>query len=122
MSRENVYQFETLLNEDGSVRERLKELAEAYGGDREDERAVFEAVIAPLAEEVGLPYTYDEVIEFAREKDDDEDLTPDELKAMSGGSYCVSLGFNDQVSADACNMESIGACACAYAGVGILLA
>ena len=72
MSLENVRKFEEKLSGDEALKARLKELSETFDGDRQDERAAFEAIISPLAEEVGLPYTYDEAVGYVAQRDDDE--------------------------------------------------
>ena len=124
MSLENVRKLEEMLNKDEAMRERLKELSEAYDGDKEDERAVFDAVIYPLAEEVGLPYTYDEVIEYAQQKDDDEDLTADEASAVAGGKdievFCFIIGGGSDKTGWCDWSSDSGFAACNVIGVGSL--
>ena len=50
MSVENVGKFEELLRSDEGLQAKLREATEAYQGDRADGRAIFEAVLAPLAQ------------------------------------------------------------------------
>ena len=120
MALENVRKFEELINGDEALQARLRELTECFDGDSRDPRAVFEAVVSPLAAEAGLPYTYDEAFEYVEQKDDDEDLTADEVKAVAGGyTACGIIGFGD-VDANACAGEYVGAGACAGIGIGIM--
>lgn len=128
MAIENVREFEERLRGDEALQTRLRELAKAFEGDRQDERALFEAVVAPAAAEVGLPHTYDEALEYMAQKGDDEDISADEAKAVAAGEranpnwadMCIFLGFGD-VNANACAYpEDIGANACAGIGVGML--
>lgn len=119
MAIENVRKFEERISGDEALQARLQELAEAFDGDKQDAKALFEAVVAPLAAEAGLPYTYDEAVEYVAQKDDDEDLTADEAKAVAGGwsDACAFVGFGD-VNADACFDNMAGYNACAGIGVG----
>ena len=119
MAIENGRRFEEKSNGDEALQARLKELSDAFDGDRQDPRAVFEAVVAPLATEVGLPYMYDEAVEYVDQRDD-EDLTADEAKAVAGGWVaCVIVGFGG-LEADTCGgNEWTGAAACAGLGVGM---
>lgn len=116
MAIENVRKLDERINGDESLQARLQELAEAFDGDREDPRAVFEAVVSPLAEEVGLPYTYDEALEYV-DQGDDEDISADELKAAAGGvrDVCFVVGFGE-VAAD---IDLACGAACAGIGVGV---
>ena len=126
MAIENVRRFEEKINGDEALQARLKELSDAFDGDRQDPRAVFEAVVAPLATEVGLPYMYDEAVEYVDQRDD-EDLTADEAKAVAGGKerggdmvVCCIIGFGG-VRADGCLEEFSGWGVCAGIGAGSLV-
>lgn len=122
--------FEALLRSDEGLQERLGAAAEAYAGDAADARAAFDAVVAPLAAEAGLPFTYDEAIEYA---DGDREVSLDEADGAAGGQdvpsngygICLVVGFGE-VDADACKRSSDaandmeGAGACASIGVGFI--
>lgn len=80
-------------------------------GDKGDERAVFEAVVAPIAAEVGLPFTFEDVVaaSASRELDDTE------LDAVAGGdSFCYIIGGSDDVDIEC---DSLTGQACAYIGI-----
>jgi len=114
MAHENALKFEKLLQGDGALQAKLAQAAEAYVGDKSDERAFFDAVVAPIAEEAGLPHTFDEVVAIK----DSRELDDAELDAVAGGewSICLGLGASSDVSATcASNVEGH---ACAYVGVG----
>ena len=110
MALENVKKFEELLKTDEGLQAKLKELSGAYAGDMTDEKAMFEATIAKVAAEAGLPFTLDEAIEAVAE----QELSDAELDAVAGGSVCYFVGGSPTVES-ACS-GSKGA-ACAYAGV-----
>lgn len=123
MAIENVRKFEEKINEDEALQARFQELADAFDGDKQDEKALFDAVVAPLATEAGLPYTYDEALEYVTQRGDDEDLDADEAKAAAGGiieSGCIGFGMG--MTANACSEEQLGANACYIIGIGGLWA
>ena len=62
MANANVERFEELLRTDEALRAKLDEATAAYAGDPADEKALFEAVIAPLAAELGLPFSFEREI------------------------------------------------------------
>ena len=119
----NAEQFEELLRSDESLQAKLRTATEAYQGDKADERAVFDAIIAPLAAEADLPFTYDDAKTLVEA---DAELVDEELAAVAGGgsdedgnskSDCVVLGFGEDV--DACTDDYQGAGACKVVGIGI---
>jgi hypothetical protein len=82
MAVENASKFEKLLREDEALQAKMEAALKAFDGDKSDEKAVFDATVAPLAAEAGLPYTFEEAVESteARELDDSE------LDAVAGRS------------------------------------
>jgi len=103
MAQENVMKFEELLQGDEALQAKLNEATEAYAGDKADARAVFDSVVAPLAEEAGMPFTYDEATAVA---DDAKELDDADLEAFSGGGVEFSGGLG------------VGVCKEAGGGVG----
>lgn len=112
MARDNVIKFEELLREDEALRAKLEAATAAYVGDKSDEKAVFEAVVAPLAADAGLPYTYEEGKEASFRRDLDEA----ELMVVAGGDwgFCILIGVSDHPDTE-CREPGY---ACAYIGVG----
>ena len=109
----NVEKFEELLRSDEGLQAKLRAATEAYAGDTSDEQAFFDAVLAPIAAEAALPFTYDEVVAAK----DDEELDDAELDAVASGTgYCIFIGGSDDVESG-CN--EIEGHACAYIGVGV---
>ena len=87
--KENVEKFEELIRNDENVRARLNELAKSYPGDKNDERAFLEATVGKLAQEVGLPFTYEEGVEAHSDKQ----MSADEIGQIAGGKgFCVGIG------------------------------
>ncbi len=115
MAFENVEKFEDLLRGSEELQAKMRAAADAYEGDKADEQAIFEAVIAPLAEEAGLPFSLEEGREFVISS---RELTDDELDAVAGGKGgCYVIGGGKE--ADACTDDILGAGACYAMGVGI---
>ena len=113
MSKENVIKFGELLRDDQALRDELQAARAAFEGDASDKQALFDATIAPLAERLELPFTYEDAFACATSEDVDEQ----ELKAIAGGiGACFILGFSDEPEAVAGGDE---AHACAYIGVGV---
>ncbi|MBO6245393.1 MAG: Nif11-like leader peptide family natural product precursor [Anaerovibrio sp.] len=116
MAKENVGKFYDKLAQDAALAEKLnaldKEFAEKNGASTDDaamrEKAV-ESVVIPLAEEVGLPFTLEELKEYEQDQMKNMTLSEDELDQVAGGAikaggsgesesskpvaYCAFLGF-----------------------------
>ncbi len=119
MAVENASKFEKLLREDEELQAKMEAAFKAFDGDKSDEKAVFDATVAPLAAAVGLPYTFEEAVESteARELDDSE------LDAVAGGSWCFVIGGgtdNDSNTVDTPNGVGVtGFGTCKYVGIGL---
>ncbi len=94
MSKENVIKFEEKVMQEKELQEKLEAAAKAYEGDKTDEKAVFEAVIVPVAKEAGLEFTYEEAIETKKEVQEGE-IDLKEMKAVAGGGLgiCLFAGY-----------------------------
>ena len=92
MAKENVGKFYDKLAQDAALAEKLnaldKDFAEKNGASADDaamrEKAV-EAIIIPLAREVGLPFTLEELKEYEQEQMKEMNLSEDELDQVAGG-------------------------------------
>ena len=92
MAKENVGKFYDKLAQDAALAEKLnaldKDFAEKNGASADDaamrEKAV-EAIIIPLAKEVGLPFTLEELKEYEQEQVKEMNLSEDELDQVAGG-------------------------------------
>jgi hypothetical protein len=92
MAQENLKKFYEKVNGDEELQKKIKALADSYTGDKSDEKAAFEAVIAPIAKEAGYEFTYEEAMEAAEEAEDGE-ITEDEAAAAAGGfAVCWVVG------------------------------
>ena len=118
MAKENVGQFYEKLAQDAALAEKLnaldKDFAEKNGTAADDtamrEKAVA-AIVIPLAEEVGLPFTLEELKEYEQEQLKEMNLSEDELDQVAGGRM-KGGGING-------NGESSKSGAyCAFLGVG----
>ena len=114
MAQENATKFYELLKSDEALQAKIREATAAYDGAKDDEKAVFEAVIAPLAAEAGLPFTYEEGFAFATAE---RNLTDEELDAVAGGRhFCYFVGGSSKPEDWDWYDGGTGG-ACAYVGV-----
>ena len=117
MAKANVGKFYEKLAQDAALAEKLnaldKDFAEKNGTAADDaamrEKAV-EAIVIPLAEEVGLPFTLEELKEYEQDQMNNMTLSEDELDQVAGGKEPKGRGENGKPSYKA---------ACAIVGVGI---
>lgn len=119
MANENIARFEELLRSSEDMQAKLRAAADAYAGDKADAQALFEATIGKLAEEAGLPFSYDEGRAFAM---DGVELDETELDAVAGGGFCYGPGGNGGPGNGDClgkNDWESGMGACAYVGGGM---
>ena len=116
MAKANVGKFYDKLAQDAALAEKLnamdKDFAEKNGASADDaamrEKAV-EAIIIPLAKEVGLPFTLEELKEYEQEQMKEMNLSEDELDQVAGGKR--------KYHGPAAN-NSKGGALCAFLGVG----
>ena len=115
MSIENLNAFEQKLREDSELQAELQSALDAFEGDRCDERAIFDATIGKIAAGIGLPFSFDDVVES---RSSSMELSDDELDAVAGGGgFCFIIGVSSDVE-DECGRDE--GHACAYVGVGII--
>lgn len=91
---ENVVKFFELYDSDEALRKRIEDAEAAYPGSLEIRDAVIEAVLLPVAKELGLPFTlrdlrvYESVMSAKRCPD--EEMTAEELSESGEYSYWFS--------------------------------
>ena len=84
---DNVKKFFAQLKTDAELQKKVKAAQDAYKGDLKDDAKVAEAVLLPIAKEIGLPFT---VADFNAYKDAQEgEASDDELEAVAGGALCL---------------------------------
>ena len=109
---DNMGKLMKLLMTDEALQQKVKAAAENYTGEQTEE-AVFGAVLAPLAEEQGLPVTFEEYRALT-EKVRTGEASEDELLQAAGGadysringggvgmSSCSGMGFGIGLTAGA---------------------
>ena len=110
MAKENVGKFYDKLAQDAALAEKLnaldKKFADTNEGSADDiafrEKAVA-AIVIPLAEEVGLPFTLEELKEYEQDQMKNMTLSEDELDQVAGGKLP-----NDPKSKAACAIVGVG--------------
>ena len=122
MAKENVGKFYEKLAQDAALAEKLnaldKDFAEKNVTPSNDaamrEKAV-DAIIIPLAKEVGLPFTLEELKEYEQEQLKNMTLSEDELDQVAGGdSYKYEYNKRNRKG-----KKGGTAAACAFIGVGV---
>jgi len=116
MAKENVAKFFEKLGQDAALAEKLSALDKAFA-EKNDAQAddaamreqAAEAVVLPLAGEVGLPFTLEELKEYELEQLKGMNLSGDELDQVAGGKVSV-LGTR--------RTKSQGLNACSFIGLG----
>ena len=117
MAKANVGKFYEKLAQDAALAEKLNALDKKFADTNEvsaddiafREKAVA-AIVIPLAEEVGLPFTLEELKEYEQDQMNNMTLSEDELDQVAGGKEPKGRGENGKPSYKA---------ACAIVGVGI---
>ena len=84
MSNENIKKFIELVNKDEGLRKKLNSAAESYAGNKDDVKAIFEAVILPVAKEAGLELSYADMEELMKAPAEGE-LAMADMKNVAGG-------------------------------------
>ena len=116
MAKENVGKFYEKLAQDAALAEKLNALDKDFAeknvtssNDAAMREKAAEAIVLPLAEEVGLPFTLEELKEYEQEQLKEMNLSDDELDQVAGGS-----GGKRSKSLE----PRGGLNACAFVGVG----
>ncbi len=86
MAKENAKKFMELLSKDEELQKQVKTATENYLGgiEKADGKALFEAVILPIAKEAGYEFSFEDAEELAKVAQDDE-LSEEEVAAAAGG-------------------------------------
>lgn len=83
---QDILKFQELMLTDTDIQQKLRETAQQYTGDPADEKAVFESILLPVANSVGLSATYEEFQAYAEHLSaSDTELSEDELAQVAGG-------------------------------------
>jgi len=99
---EGLKKFEELLKNDPDFQKELQKRAENYSGEP-DEKAFFDSVLIPFAEEYGISATYEEYQEYIQGLIN-APLSAEEMEQVTGG-YGSGKGY--------------GGVACAAVGLGL---
>ena len=128
MAKADIIKFRELLLNDADFQEKVRKVAEDYKGEK-DERAVFENVLIPVAEEYGLSASYEEFRDYASAftSGDTGELSEDELSQVAGGKgdgvfACAGPGFgvgstSEKDYVDPCFVFGMGIGICFVEGV-----
>ena len=86
MAKNDISKFRELLLTDADFQEKVRKAAEAYKGEQ-DEKSVFDKLLAPIGEEYGLSATYEEFTDYLSDFTNAAagELSEDELAQVAGG-------------------------------------
>ena len=91
MSAENVKRFYEAITRDEGLRQKLAELSQKHQGEAADEEARIRMVnedVLPLAEEIGMPFTLEELKQYEKsmnKRNGDNELNDAELQSVAAG-------------------------------------
>lgn len=100
MANADLIKFRDLLTSDSGFQDKFREAVENYKGPH-DEKAVFENLLLPLAQERGLSATYEEFKAYTDSfRGADGELSEGELAQVAGGKdsgygFCIGVGAGD---------------------------
>lgn len=128
---DGIRRFRELLLTDEAFQEKLKAAADAYTGEQ-DEEAVFRAVLAPLGKEYGIDVSFEEFLDYMKERSSkDGAMNDDELRQIAAGdkgsgfgaSACLAIGIGlggaqDDTGGVGCVVVGAGNTSSACAGEG----
>ena len=128
MAKEDLNKFRELLISDADFQTKFRKAAEEYTGEQ-NEKAVFDNLLMPLAEEYGLSASFEEFSEYMRALSSGPagELSEDELAQVaggkgSGGFLCggigVGLGRTNETG-DYCVVGGVGLGACVVEGASL---
>ena len=80
MSMESAKNFMTELSKGGALQDKINAAIASYTGDSSNKKAMFEAVVVPIAKEAGFDISWEEI-----EGSADGELSADALKSFAGG-------------------------------------
>ena len=124
MAKEDLNKFRELLTSDADFQTKFRIAAEQYTGEK-NEKAVFDNLLKPFAEENGLSATYEEFSEFisAFSRGSDSEISEDELAQVAGGKgsgafVCglIGGGFGSTNEYDTCVVVGFGLGICVIEG------
>ena len=105
MAQETAKKFMDQLAGDKALQEKLAAALNAFAGNKSDEKAVFETVLAPIAKEAGFDFSYEDMLAASNASGE---LSDDELDQVAGGAHCFGLGFGKSDDATCCNVIGAG--------------
>ena len=100
MSNADLIKFRDLLTSGAEFQDKFRKAVENYKGPQ-DEKAVFDNLLLPLAQERGLSATYEEFKVYTDSfKETDGELSERELAQVAGGKdsgygFCIGVGAGD---------------------------
>lgn len=96
MSVENVHRFMEETRKNAVLQAKMKEAGQNSG--KAGFKEMFEIMIRPFAEEMGLPFTLEEYLEFLKPQTSKETLSLEEMEGIVGGAGNVEVNAGGDVT------------------------
>lgn len=117
MAVENVKKFMDKFEASPELQRKLQESQEEHAADVNDREEAVEVTILPLAQEIGLPFTYAELQEYEKANGytnpdgtaATDEIDDNELEQVAGGaSVAISLARLGMMNTSACGCAVYG--------------
>ena len=93
MSLENAKKLMELMTGDEAIQKKITAGVKAFTGDKTDQEALFNAVLAPIAKEAGCECSYADFAAYAEESGGGE-LSDEDVESVAGGKrICFIKGI-----------------------------
>lgn len=99
----NITLFMKKLSEDENLQKKAEAAAKALPADASDEEK-FDKVIAPLAKELGLEFTFEDCVRMK----DDLSVSEEELRQTAGGDNLSGLNAGTGAGGSICKVVGVG--------------
>lgn len=81
------------ISSNKELQEKFIAAQKGYEAEGKRREKVFEDIVIPLAKEVGCEFTISEYNAFRRDAMVEGGISEEELENVSGGGFCLGLGF-----------------------------
>ena len=94
MALENAKRLMELMTGDEAIQKKITEGVKTFTGEKTDQEAFFNAVLAPIAKEAGCECSYAEFAAYAEESGSGA-LSDEDVEAVAGGKIrtCIFPGL-----------------------------
>ena len=95
MAKENVKRFLEEVSANKELQEKIAAIQKGYEPAGKSEEEVFEDIVLPIAKEAGYEFTMSEYKDAQHDAIKGMAISEEELENVSGGAFCILVGFGD---------------------------